>query len=75
MQGSARAERVFGNGDSIIGKESKALKGETQERWKLKEAFKVRRADTAERVAKPRERDFRVSRAKPPGRYAERQSE
>jgi hypothetical protein len=53
MQGSARAERVSGNGDPITGKEWKALKGETQERWKLKEASKVRRADTAERVAKP----------------------
>jgi hypothetical protein len=72
MQGSARAERVSGNGDPITGKEWKALKGETQERWKLKEASKVRRADTAERVAKPRERNFWVSRAKPPRRFIAR---
>jgi len=53
MQGSAGAERVSGNGDPIIGKEWKALKGKAHERWTLKEASKVQRADTAERVAKP----------------------
>jgi hypothetical protein len=53
MQGSARAERVFGNGNPIAGEEWKALKGETHERWTLKEASKVRRTDVAERVAKP----------------------
>jgi hypothetical protein len=41
MQGSAGAERVFGNENSITGEELKALKGESHERWKLKEAFKV----------------------------------
>jgi hypothetical protein len=41
MQGSARTERVSGNGNPIIGKESKALKGETHERWKLKDASQV----------------------------------
>jgi hypothetical protein len=75
MQGSARAERVFGNGNPITGEEWKALKGETHERWTLKEASKVRRADAAERVAKPWERNFWVSRAKPPGRSVERLSE
>jgi hypothetical protein len=68
MQGSAGAERVSGNGNPIIGEESKALKGEAHERWTLKEASKVRRTKAAERVAKPWERDFRVSRAKPLGR-------
>jgi hypothetical protein len=53
MQGSARAEEVFGNENSITEEESKALKGETQERWTLKDASKVRGADIAERVAKP----------------------
>jgi regulator of extracellular matrix RemA (YlzA/DUF370 family) len=32
---------------------SKALKGEAQERGKLKEAFLGRKANTVERVAKP----------------------
>jgi hypothetical protein len=41
MQGSARAEEVFGNENSITEKELKALKGDTHERWKLKEASKV----------------------------------
>jgi hypothetical protein len=58
MQGSAGAERVSGNGNPITGGESKALKGETHERWTLKEASKVRGAHSAERVAKPCERDF-----------------
>jgi regulator of extracellular matrix RemA (YlzA/DUF370 family) len=35
------------------GSGSKALKGEAQERGKLKEAFLGRKADTVERVAKP----------------------
>lgn len=58
MQESARAERVFGNENPITGEEWKALKGEAHERWKLKEASKVRRTDVAERVAKPWERNF-----------------
>jgi hypothetical protein len=53
MQGSAGAERILGNQGMITGEEWKALKGEAQERWKLKDASKVRRANTAERVAKP----------------------
>jgi hypothetical protein len=53
MQESARAERIFGNGNPIAGEEWKALKGETHERWTLKEASKVRRTYIAERVAKP----------------------
>jgi hypothetical protein len=53
MQGSAGAERVLGNRDSITGEEWKALKGEAQGRWTLKDASKVRRANAAVRVAKP----------------------
>jgi len=53
MQGSAGVEEVVGNDDPITGKESKALRGEAQERWKLKEASKVRKTIAAERVAKP----------------------
>jgi hypothetical protein len=36
----------------------KALKGEAQERGKLKKAFEGGRADTVERVVKPCGRDF-----------------
>jgi hypothetical protein len=74
MQGSARAEEVIGNGDPITGEELKALKGKAHERWKLKDASKVRGADSIERVAKPCGWDFRVSRAKPLGRLIERSS-
>jgi len=53
MQGSAGVEGISGNGNTITGEEWKALKGETQERWKVKETSKGWKADTAERVAKP----------------------
>jgi hypothetical protein len=72
MQGSAGAERVVGNGGPITGEELKALKGKAHERWKLKDASKVRGADSIERVAKPCGWDFRASRAKPLGRWIER---
>lgn len=68
MQGSARAESVVGNDDPITGEELKALKGKAHERWKLKDASKVRGADSIERVAKPWGWDFRARRAKPLGR-------
>jgi hypothetical protein len=51
-QGNARADRSRETAAGPRGR-SKALKSEAQERGKLKEAFEGRRADTAERVAKP----------------------
>jgi len=72
MQGSARAECVVRNDDPITGEELKALKGKAHERWKLKDASKVRGADSIERVAKPCGWDFRARRAKPLERWIAR---
>jgi hypothetical protein len=49
---SARAEHLR---ETIDGPQDrrKALKSEAQERWRLKEATKGKRANTIERVAKP----------------------
>lgn len=51
--GKRGSGRGLGNQVPITGEELKALKGEAQERWTLKDASKVRRANTAVRVAKP----------------------
>jgi hypothetical protein len=51
-QGSARAEGSGETQDRSSGRR-KALEGEAQERWELKEASEGWGADTAERVAKP----------------------
>jgi hypothetical protein len=53
MWKSARAKRSSGNTISTTEGEAKALKGETHERWELKEASKDGETKTAERVAKP----------------------
>lgn len=53
MQKSARAKGNAGNVISTTEREDKALKGETHERWELKEASKGGETKSAERVAKP----------------------
>jgi hypothetical protein len=53
MQKSARANRGDGNVVSTTEGEVKALKGETHERWGLKEASKGGETESAGRVAKP----------------------
>jgi hypothetical protein len=58
MHESARAHRDDGNVVSTTEREVKALKGETHERWELKEASKGDETKSAVRVAKPRERGF-----------------
>jgi hypothetical protein len=58
MRKSARANRDDGNVISTTEREVKALKGETHERWELKEASEDEETKSAVRVAKPRERGF-----------------
>ncbi|HLG18539.1 MAG TPA: hypothetical protein VI895_01830 [Bdellovibrionota bacterium] len=58
MQKSARANRDDGNVVSTTKRGVKALKGETHERWELKEASKDGETKSAVRVAKPCERGF-----------------
>jgi len=53
MYESARANRDDGNVVSTTEREVKALKGETHERWELKEASKDEETEAAARVAKP----------------------
>jgi hypothetical protein len=53
MWKSARAKRSSGNTISTTEREAKALKGETHERWGLKEAPQDGETKAAERVAKP----------------------
>jgi hypothetical protein len=58
MRKSARANRDDGNVISTTEREVKALKGETHERWELKEASQDGETKSAVRVAKPCERGF-----------------
>jgi hypothetical protein len=53
MWKSAGAKRSSGNTISTTEREAKALKGETHERWELKEASKGGETRAVERVAKP----------------------